>query len=115
MLHPSIVFQQEKAVPYWSFCVRQFSNDTFPNRWIKKDEAKSRPPPSPNFTSRFVSLWLCKDCNKMYRKPVDNLHSLTSRIAEAIESVTLGMLQNTWPEIKYRVDIFRAIKEQYGD
>ena len=45
--------------------------------------------------------------------PVDDLHSLTSRIADAIESVPREMLQNTWRGCGYRLDIFRATKEAH--
>ena len=40
----------------------------------------------------------------------NNLRTLTATITETIESVTSKMLQNTWRENKYRLDVFRATK-----
>jgi hypothetical protein len=42
--------------------------------------------------------------------PCDSLDELKLRIVAAIETVTPQMLENTWKEIEYRLDILRAKK-----
>jgi hypothetical protein len=37
----------------------------------------------------------------------------TGSVVAAIETVTLQMLENTWMEIKYRLDILRVIKSAH--
>jgi hypothetical protein len=41
---------------------------------------------------------------------VTSLDELKLRIVAAIETVTPQMLENTWREIEYRLDILRATK-----
>jgi hypothetical protein len=41
---------------------------------------------------------------------VTSLDELKLRIVAAIETVTLQMLENTWRENEYRLDILRAMK-----
>jgi hypothetical protein len=54
-------------------------------------------------------LWGCvKDI--VYKTPVTSLYELKLRIVAAIETVTPRMLENTWKEIEYRLDILRAMK-----
>jgi hypothetical protein len=38
------------------------------------------------------------------------LNELKLRIVAAIETVTQQMLENTWKEIEYRLDILRSMK-----
>jgi hypothetical protein len=54
-------------------------------------------------------LWVyVKDI--VYKIPVTSLDELKLRIVAAIETVTPQMLENTWKEIEYRLDILRAMK-----
>jgi hypothetical protein len=48
--------------------------------------------------------------NKVYKTPVTSLDELKLRIVAAVETVTPQMLENTWREIEYRLDILRATK-----
>jgi hypothetical protein len=41
---------------------------------------------------------------------VTSLDDPKLRIVAAIETVTLQMLENTWREIEYRLDVLRAMK-----
>ena len=34
---PLVIFQEDGASPHWGLAVRQFLNDTFPERWIGRD------------------------------------------------------------------------------
>jgi hypothetical protein len=54
-------------------------------------------------------LWVyVKDI--VYKTPVTSLNELKLRIVAAIETVTPQMLENTWREIEYCLDILRAMK-----
>ena len=47
---PQVIFQQDSAPPHWGVAVCQFLNDTFPERWIGRDESIPWPPRSPDIT-----------------------------------------------------------------
>jgi hypothetical protein len=67
------------------------------------------PPRSPVITPLDLFLWgYVKDI--VYKTPVTALDELKLRIVAAIETVTPQMLENTWKEIEYRLDILRATK-----
>jgi len=44
----------------------------------------------------------------VYRRKVRDLADLRQRDIEADEIITAHMLINTWQELEYRLDIFRA-------
>jgi hypothetical protein len=44
---------------------------------------------------------------------VSSLDELKVKIVAAIGTVTLQMLENTWREIEYRLDILRAMKGEH--
>ena len=44
----------------------------------------------------------------VYRTPVRDVETLQSRIIEVLATVNEEMLENTWREIEYRLDILRA-------
>ena len=46
----------------------------------------------------------------MFSTPVPDITNLKARITDAFATVTEGMLENTWREIDYRLDILRATK-----
>jgi hypothetical protein len=67
------------------------------------------PPRSPDITPLDFFLWgYVKDT--VYKTPVTSLDEVKLRIVAAIETVTPQMLENTWREIEYRLDILRAKK-----
>ena len=47
---PTIIFQQDGALPHWGLHVRVFLNETFPDRWIGRDGRILWPPRSPDIT-----------------------------------------------------------------
>jgi hypothetical protein len=66
-------------------------------------------PRSPDITPLDFFLWgYVKDI--VYKIPVISLDELKLRIVAAIETVTPQMLENTWREIEYCLDILRAMK-----
>ncbi|GBN11033.1 hypothetical protein AVEN_50958-1 [Araneus ventricosus] len=48
--------------------------------------------------------------NIVYKTPVPSLDELKRRIVTAIQNVTPQMLENTWREIEFRLDVLRATK-----
>ena len=70
----------------------------WPNTW---------PPRSPDITPLDFFLWgYVKD--RVYRTPVRDVETLQSRIIEVLDTVNEEMLENSWREIEYRLDILRA-------
>jgi len=79
---------------------------TFPNRWIGRDGPTPWPPRSPDITLLDFFLWgYVKD--KVFSTRITNLKA---RITEAFVTITEDILENTWREIDYRLDILRATK-----
>ena len=104
---PRVVFQQDGAPPHWGLIVRDFLNETLPNRWIGRSGPTPWPPRSPDITPLDFFLWgYVKD--RVYRTPVRDVETLQSRIIEVLATVNEEMLENTWREIEYRLDILRA-------
>ena len=104
---PRVVFQQDGAPPHWGLIVRDFLNETFPNRWIGRNGPTPWPPRSPDIIPLDFFLWgYVKD--RVYRTPVRDVETLQSRIIEVLATVNEEMLENTWREIEYRLDILRA-------
>ena len=54
---PTTIFQQDGAPPHWGLHVREFLNETFPNRWIGRDGPIPWPPHSPDITPLDFFLW----------------------------------------------------------
>ena len=104
---PTIIFQQDGAPPHWGLHVREFLNKTFPNRWIGRDGPIPWPPRSPDITTLDFFLWgYVKDI--VYRKKVRDMTDLKQRISNAIATIDEAMLQRTWQDVEYRLDVLRA-------
>jgi len=84
-------------------------NATFPNRWFGRDGPIPWPPRSPDITPLDIFSWgYVKD--KVFSTPVPDITNLKARITEAFATITEDMLENTWREIDYRLDVLRATK-----
>ena len=46
----------------------------------------------------------------MFSTPVADITNLKARITDAGATITEDMLENTWREIAYRLDVLRATK-----
>ena len=46
----------------------------------------------------------------MFSTPVPDITNLKTRIRDAFATITGDMLENTWREIGYRLDVLRATK-----
>jgi len=65
--------------------------------------ARYHPPPLDFF------LWgHVKD--KVFSTPVPDITNLKARITDAFATITEDMLENTWTEIAYRLDVLRTTK-----
>ena len=96
-----------RCPPHWGLIVCDILNKTFPNQWIGRNGPTSWPPRSPDITSLDFFLWgYVKD--RVYRTPVRDVETFQSRIIDVFATVNEEMLENTWREIEYRLDILRA-------
>jgi len=104
-----IIFQQDGAPPHWGSHVRRFLDAIFPNRRIGRDGPKPWPTRSPDITPLDFFLWrYVKD--KVFSTPVPDITNLKARITDVFATITEDMLENTWREIDYRLDVLRATK-----
>ena len=104
-----IIFQQDGTPPHWGSDVRPFLDAPFPNRWIGRDSPTPWPPQSPDITPLDFFLWgYVKD--KVFLTPVPDITNLKARITDAFDTITEDMLENTWREIDYRLDVLRSTK-----
>ncbi|GBM70919.1 hypothetical protein AVEN_263592-1 [Araneus ventricosus] len=87
--------------------VRDFLDENFPDRWCGRGEPIPWPPRSPDITPLDFFLWGFVK-NIVYKTPVPSLDELKRRIVTAIQNVTPKMLENTWREIGFRLDVLRA-------
>ena len=102
-------FQQDGAPPHYANEVRNYLNNQFPNKWIGRSGPIEWPPRSPDLTPLDFFLWGYVK-SRIYQTPVQDLADLRGRIIDACASVTPAMLQNTWREIEYRLDVIRATR-----
>ncbi|GBN11108.1 hypothetical protein AVEN_246312-1 [Araneus ventricosus] len=69
----------------------------------------ARPPRSPDVTPLDFLFWgYIKD--KVYSREIRDVEDIHASITAAIANVTTEMLQRTWLELDYRLDILRATK-----
>jgi len=102
-------FPTNAAPPHWGSHVRRFLDATFPNRWIGRDGPTPWPPRSPDITPLGFFLWgYVKD--EMFSTPAPDITNLKARIKEAFVTITENMLENTWRELDYRLEVLRARK-----
>jgi len=82
---------------------------TFPNRWIGRGGSTPWPQRSPDITPHDFFLWrYVKD--KVFSTPVPDITNFKARIKDAFATITEDMLENTWREIDYRLDVLLATK-----
>ena len=93
---------------YCNICNIWILDATFPNRWIGRDGPTPWPPRSPDITLLFFLWRYVKD--KVFSTPVPDITNLKARITDAFATITEDMLENTWREIDYRLDVPHATK-----
>jgi len=84
----------------------------FPNRWIARDGPTPWPPRSPDITRFKFFLWgNVKD--RVFLTSVADVTNLKARITDAFATINKSVLENTWREIDYQLDVLRATKEAH--
>jgi len=101
------------APPHWGLHVRQFLNETFPDRWIGTDGPTPWPPRSPYITPLDFFLWGYVK-NIVHRTKVSDITDLKQRISNAIATIDDNVLQRTWQEIEHSLDELRATDGTHG-
>lgn len=102
-------FQQDGAPPHFHHLVREHLDREMPGRWIGRGGPTTWPPRSPDLTPLDFFLWGYVK-NMVYQVKINNLQHLKTRIRDAMATVTPNMLQATWTEVEYRLDICRATR-----
>jgi hypothetical protein len=102
-----VIFMQDGAPPNFSLPVRGAFNEKIPNAWTGRGGPISWPPRSADLTPMDCFLWVYVK-NSVYGEKIRDLQHLQDRIATAIATVTPEIIQRTWHEIEYRLDVCRA-------
>ena len=102
-----VIFMQDGAPPHFSCFVPDVLNERFPDAWIGRGGPIPWPPRSPDLSPLHFSLWRYIK-NSVYAEKIRNIQQLQERITSAIETVTRDMIQKTWQEIEFRLDVSRA-------
>ena len=89
---------------YCNICNIWFLDATFPNRWIGRDGPTPWPPRSPDITLLDFFLW------GYVKDKVSDITNLKARTTDAFATIHEDMLENTWRETDYRLDVLPATK-----
>jgi len=82
---------------------------TLRNRWTGRVGPTPWSPRSLDITPLDFFLWgYVKD--KVFSTPVPDITNLKARITDAFATITEDILENTWKETDYRLDVLRATK-----
>ena len=98
---------QDGAPPHFSCFVTDILNERFPDAWIGRGGPIPWPPRSPDLSPLDFFLWGYIK-NIVYAEKIRNIQQLQNRITSAIKNVTRDMIQKTWQEIEFRLDVSRA-------
>ena len=98
---------QDGAPPHFSCFVTDVLNERFPDGWIGRGGPIPWPPRSPDLSPLYFFLWGYIN-NIVYAEKIRNIQHLQDRITSAIETVTRDMIQKTWQETEFRLDVSRA-------
>jgi hypothetical protein len=81
-------------------------------RWVGRNGPIPWPLRSSDLTPLDFFLWGYVK-NIVYQVKINDLQHLKIRIRDALASVTPNILQATWNEVEYRLDICRTTKEAH--
>jgi len=86
-------------------------NERFPDAWIGRGGPIPWPPRSPDLSLSLslldFFLWGYIK-NIVHAEKIRNIQHPQDRITSAIETVTRDMIQKTWQETEFRLDVSRA-------
>jgi hypothetical protein len=103
--------QQDRASPHFCHQVRNHLNREMVGKWIGRGEPIAWPPRSPDLTRLDFSCGITWRILS-YQVKINDLQHLKDRMRDAVATVTPNMLQATWNEVEYRLDICRATMER---
>jgi len=98
---------QDEALPHFSYDATDVLNERLPDAWIGRGGPIPWPPRTPDLSPLVFFLWGYIK-NIVYAEKIWNIQHLQDRITSAIETVTRDMIQKTWQEIEFRLDVSRA-------
>lgn len=101
--HNNIWFQQDGAPPHYSIAVRNFLNETFPNRWIGRRGPIEWPPRSPDITPLDFFLWGYLK-SKVYVNRPNNIDDLKHRIRQEMRLIPPEVIENVQRETILRLE-----------
>lgn len=87
------MFQQDGAPPHYALRVRQYLDQTFPDRWIGRRGAIESPPRSSDLSPLDFFLWGHLK-SKIYATQPTSLEDLRQRIVNECLQITPQILQN---------------------
>jgi len=98
---------QDGAPAHFSCFVTDVLNVIFPDTWIGRGGPIPWPPRSPDLSPLY--FFLCGYIkNIVYGEKIRNIQHLQESITSATETVTRDMIQKTWQEIVFHLDVSRA-------
>ena len=97
---------QDGAPPHFSCFATDVLNERFPDAWIGRGGPIPWPHRSADLSPLDIFLWGYIK-NIVFAEKM-NIQHLQDRITSAIETITRDMIQKTWQEIEFRLDVSRA-------
>ena len=98
-----VIFMQDGAPPHFSCFVTDVLNERFPDgvdQYPGHLEAQ--------ISLHLIFSWWGYIKNIVYAEKIRIIQHLQDRFTSAIETVTRDMIQKTWQEIEFRLDVSRA-------
>lgn len=102
--HNSMIFQQDGAPAHFHRDVRQFLDETFPDRWVGRGGAIRWAPRSPDLSPLDFFLW-GHIKNNIYKSPIKNLDELKTKIDYEIRMVSKETLRNVFANVVKRMNL----------
>ena len=88
--HKTLYSQYDKAAPHFAVIVREWLDETFPDRWIGRLGPFDWPAPSPDLTPCDFFLWYYQT-DIVFKEPCTSIMQLQNRIQEACAGITKAM------------------------
>ena len=105
------IHQQDGAPPHFANITLTFLDEQFPARWIGRGSpCITWSAGLPDLTPPDFFVWGFVK-GQVYRTPVRDMADLQGKIYVAANKASPQLLQNTWVEVEYRLDISRVTNE----
>jgi hypothetical protein len=107
-----IFYMQDGAPPHYAQSVRQFLDETFPNRWIGRRGPIEWPARSPDLTPTDFFLWgVIKD--RVYVTEHGNLEELKEAITAEIRSLPVELCQRACQSVSKRLQLCKDLEGKH--